>query len=70
MGKKRFESRKNAEEFCKKVKGNLNDLREIPEAKSKYSVTYKSQKKFMQDNSKNWSPEDDRDFGYPNDFWK
>jgi hypothetical protein len=67
--KKQFNSEQNAKNFAKKVNGKLNDLREIETAKSKFSVTYEKQNHHKQQ-AEDWSPEDDRDFGYPNNYWK
>ena len=70
--KKRFSSEKSATSFAKKVNGKVKDLRHIKGAKSKFKVTYDSDKqiKSHKENFGDWSPEEDRDFGYPNDFWK
>lgn len=37
---KRFTSEKSAKSFAKKVDGVLKDLRDYPESKSKFKVTY------------------------------
>lgn len=76
MAKRRFKSEKNARGFADKVKGEFKDLRGIPGAISEFVVKYKGgssgrKKKSLDfDDSSNWSPEDDRDFGYPNEYWK
>ena len=38
--RKRFNSEKAAHSFAKKVNGKVNDLRQIKEAKSPFTVTY------------------------------
>lgn len=73
MGKKRvrFDSEKNAKSFSKKVNGNVNDCRGNENSKSNFTVTFDKGKPKPYDNSNDdWSPEDGRDFGYPNDYWK
>lgn len=74
MKRKRFDSEKSATEFAAKVDGKVNDLREIPEAKSAFTVTYESNEKTKSHGKRiprnsDWLPEEGRDFGYPNDFW-
>jgi hypothetical protein len=76
MKKRRFFKEKSAKWFASKVNGQVNDLREIKGAKSAFSVTYEKSKKskktkdHAENDSKNWSPEEGRDFGYPNEFWQ
>ena len=41
----RFNSKKSAESFAKKVDGKVNDCRDIKEAKSPFTVTYKPSQK-------------------------
>lgn len=74
--KKRFDNKKKAEAFAKSVDGQLNDLTKIPEANSNYSVSYlQSEKTKNHDRKKHieknidMCPEEDRDFGYPNEYW-
>ena len=69
MAKKRFDSEKSANSFAKKVKGTVNDLRSIAEAKSKFTVTYKGKPK-QSSRKTDWCPEDGRDFGYSNEYWQ
>ena len=38
--RKRFNSEKSAQQFAKKVNGQINDLRKIENAKSSFTVTY------------------------------
>tara|TARA_R110000822_G_scaffold2258_5_gene10860 strand:+ start:397 stop:618 length:222 start_codon:yes stop_codon:yes gene_type:complete len=73
MGKKRFHSEKSANKFAEKVNGKINDLREIKESKSSFSVTYEKTnktKKYGKDINRDWSPEEGRDFGYSNEYWQ
>lgn len=67
--RKRFTSQKSAESFAKKVNGQVNDLREIDTAKSPFTVTYKSDKAYRTQED-DWCPEEERDFGYSNEFWQ
>lgn len=79
MAKRRFNSEQNAKSFASKVDGRLNDLRDDEKAKSKFSVTYESTEgtrlhkanavKHWNEEA-DWCPEEDRDFGYPNSYWK
>lgn len=76
--RKRFNSEKSAKQFAKKVDGQVNDCRNNENAKSNFTVTYQPSEKTRAhasgknnwDNSNNWCPEEDRDFGYPNWCWK
>ncbi|MCH7516017.1 MAG: hypothetical protein IIB08_02620 [Bacteroidetes bacterium] len=71
--RKRFNSEKAALSFAKKVYGKVNDLREIKEAKSPFTVTYQSTEKTKihgQAKELDWCPEEGRDFGYPNEYWQ
>jgi len=71
--RKRFNSEKAALSFAKKVDGKVNDLRKIKEAKSPFTVTYEPSEKTKahgQISERDWCPEEDRDFGYPNEYWK
>ena len=72
--RKRFNSRKSAESFARKVNGQVNDLTEAKNAKSPFTVTYESNDKTKSHASRmmedDWCPEDDRDFGYPNLYWQ
>lgn len=68
--RKRFDSKKNAESFAKKVNGQLNDLTDVENAKSKYTVTYEGTGSDKREFVDNWNPWENRDFGYPNEFWK
>ena len=71
MAIRRFGNEKKAKSFAKAVNGELKDLREIPGAISKFKVTYTGKKNRKKNNySADWSPEEDRDFGYSNEFWK
>lgn len=76
MGKrrKRFNSEKAAQSFAEKVNGQVNDLRGIEGAKSPFTVTYtpseKTRSHWGQSEKIDFAPEENRDFGYPNDFWK
>ena len=70
--RKRFNSKKTAESFALKVNGQINDLREVENAKSPFTVTYESNQKTKEHGSlfsDDWCPEENRDFGYSNDFW-
>lgn len=67
--RKRFNDIRAANSFAKKVGGQVNDLREVENAKSNFTVTYHVEikpKKVYND----WCPEEDRDFGYPNEYWQ
>lgn len=73
MARRRFTSKKTAQSFASKVNGRVNDLRNIEEAKSKFTVTYTKTEtrrpgNIVSDND--WAPEENRDFGYPNEYWK
>jgi len=71
--RKRFNSEKAALSFAKKVGGKVNDLRKIKEAKCSFTVTYQPSEKTKahgQISERDWCPEEDRDFGYSNDFWQ
>jgi len=74
MAKRRFKSENSARNFAKKVNGEFKDLREIKGSISDFVVTYiggkksKKEKPFKDDLS-DWCPEEDRDFGYPNEYW-
>jgi len=74
MAKRRFTSEKNARAFAKKINGEFKDLRDIPGSISKFVVKYngtpKTKKFWDSDQSNDWSPEEGRDFGYPNEYWK
>ena len=70
--RKRFNSENAAKSFAKKVDGKVNDLREISGAKSPFTVTYQptaKTKSHGQRLNNDWCPEENRDFGYSNDFW-
>jgi len=74
-GSKRFNSEKSARGFALKVGGEFKDLREHPERKSDFKVIYTRVKgyKGTKDTSimeQDWCPEEDRDFGYTNEYWK
>jgi len=71
--RKRFNSENAARSFAKKVNGRVNDLREIAEAKSPWTVTYEPSAKTKahgQMKDDDWFPEEGRDFGYPNEYWQ
>lgn len=63
--RRRFDDQDSADSFAEKVNGQVNDLRDNPEAKSDFTVTYD---KTIEDAPR--MPENDRDFGYPNSYWK
>jgi hypothetical protein len=63
MAVKRFSNQQSAESFAKRVNGIIKDLRKVKGAKSKFTVNYE-----VKINDR--CPEEDRDFGYPNDYWK
>ena len=70
--KKKFNSEKAAYSFAKKVGGTVNDLTKDELSKSKYSVTYyQTAKTIKNGQTLNYEmcPEENRDFGYSNDFW-
>jgi hypothetical protein len=67
--RKRFNDIRAAHSFAKKVGGQVNDLREIEEAKSNFTVTYHVQIKVKKVHN-DWCPEENRDFGYPNEYWQ
>lgn len=69
--RKRFTSERSANSFAEKVNGKVNDLRNIPEAKSNFTVTYEPDPSRAREANDwpDWSPEEDRDFGYPNEYW-
>lgn len=69
--RKRFNSETSAESFAKKVNGKVNDLREMEGAKSSFTVTYESSEKTKSHGqSPDFCPEENRDFGYSNDYWQ
>ena len=73
--RKRFTSLKTAEKFANNVNGTVNDLREIEGAKSNFTVTYLQSPKTLKHGNPfrkdlEMSPENDKDFGYPNEYWK
>lgn len=73
--RKRFTSEKSANSFAKKVNGKVNDLRNVKAAKSPFTVTYEPSAKTKAHGNKfnesnDWSPEENRDFGYPNEYWE
>lgn len=73
--RKRFNSEKAALSFAKKVNGKVNDCRAIKGAKSPFTVTYQPSKKTKNHaedklHKSDWAPEEGRDFGYPNEYWK
>jgi hypothetical protein len=69
--RKRFNSEKSAKAFAQSVNGQVNDLRHLENAKSPFTVTYtptdKTRAHFIE---QDWCPEEGRDFGWPNSFWK
>ncbi len=80
MASKKFSSLKSANGFAERVNGKVNDLSKNPDAKAKFSVTYKGDshlpKKQRQRNQnfpireRDMRPEDGCDFGYPNSYWQ
>lgn len=69
----RFNGEKIAHKFAKEVNGKVNDLRKISGAKSNFTVTFVSNEKtrsHAKESNKDQCPEEDRDFGYPNWYWK
>jgi len=75
MAKRRFKSEKSARNFAKKVDGEFKDLRKIKGAISDFVVNYIGGKKSKKENPfkddlSDWCPEEGRDFGYPNEYWK
>lgn len=71
--RKRFNSEKAAHSFAKKVNGKVNDLRQIKEAKSPFTVTYQPSEKTRKHGQKriqDYFPTERADFGYPNWYWK
>lgn len=76
--RKRLQNEKTAIRFAEKTNGILIDNRNIEGARYRFTVTYKSVKPIKLDNNENfglgptndWSPEENRDFGYPNEYWK
>lgn len=69
MARKRFTSEKTAKSFAERVNGKVNDLREIEGAKSNFTVTYEKTEQTINQDYPDWSPEEGRDFGYPNSYW-
>lgn len=68
--RKKFNNEKAAMSFTKKVGGRFNDLTGIETAKSRYSVTYEPNEKTRAHGQRmDMCPEENRDFGYSNDFW-
>lgn len=62
---KRFSSEKNAKSFAKKVNGEFKDLREFPQRKSDFKVTYKKQSQKFWDYSDEWNEKNlDGSFAY------
>lgn len=59
MAKRRFRSQKSAEAFARAVNGKINDLRDTPEAKAEFSVTYirdlRRARQFRLEHPSNWS---------------
>lgn len=74
MAIRRFKSETSAESFAGKVDGVVKDLRPFPDSKSNFKVTYtpkKGNKRPLDTpHPSTWAPEDDMDFGYPNEFWQ
>lgn len=73
--RRRFYSEKSAIEFAKKVDGKVNDCRNIEGAKSLFTVTYQPSEKTRKHGQgrfyePEFLPEENRDFGYPNDYWE
>lgn len=69
--RKKFNNENAARSFAKKVGGRFNDLTGIEDAKSRYSVTYEPNEKTRAHGQPkvDFCPEENRDFGYSNDFW-
>ena len=68
MARERFNNEHVAEAFAEEVDGQVNDCRNIPGAKSDFTVTYRH----LDDNDQeedDWCPEEGRDFGYHNWYW-
>lgn len=63
--RKRFTSEKSAKSFAKKVNGVVNDLREIEDAKSNFSVTYKQSAKTIKHGNRFANIDE-----YPEEYWK
>lgn len=72
--RKRFTNENKARSFAKKVGGQVNDCRDIVGAKSRFTVTYTPNSdgvyRGKRKQNDDWCPEEGRDFGYPNEFWK
>ena len=76
--KRRFSNMKSAKSFAENVGGRFFDLRNDPNAKSRYLVKYSTKKlkklkakRELEGHSNNdWCPEEGRDFGYSNDYWQ
>ena len=58
----KFSSKEAAISFAKKVNGKVNDLSNVPNARSKFSVTFERAHK-----GKLYV---ENDFHYPNEFWQ
>jgi len=68
---RRFNSRKNANSFAKRVGGVVKDLREFENSISKFKVTYtKNKYRKMNELDNDRCLEEGRDFGYPNEYWQ
>ncbi|MGB2525652.1 hypothetical protein [Flagellimonas sp. SN16] len=67
-----FTSERNARSFAKKVDGQVNDLRNDDAARADFSVTYSPSDKTRAHGQAvsfhDMAPEENRDFGYPNEF--
>lgn len=61
--RKRFNNEDAAKSFAKNVDGRVNDLRDIENAKSPFTVTYKPSEKTKAHGQI-------RDVEYPEEFWK
>jgi hypothetical protein len=66
---RKFTNRYSANAFAKRVGGTVEDLNSNKDIKSNWTVKYEPTKAKLM-STKNWCPEEGRDFGYPNEFWQ
>ena len=75
---RRFSNMKNAKHFAEAVGGRFLDLRNDPNSKSRYKVKYslkklkklKAKRELELFSNNDRCPEENRDFGYSNEYWK
>lgn len=76
--RKRLQNYNTAKRFAEKTNGVLHDNRGVKGARYRFTVSYEAIKPIKLDSNENyglgvnsdWCPEDNRDFGYPNEYWE